>query len=114
MITKETTEKIAKLARLEFTPQEHEQLAGELNNILGYIDQLNELDVENVTPLENINEAVENNTFRSDQIKASLTQAEALKNAPKSGDGFFLVPKVIEQTASVAVVSSDDDEDNYE
>ncbi len=114
MITKETTEKIAKLARLEFSPEEHEQLAGELNNILGYIDQLNELDVTNVAPLENINEAVEVNTFRSDEVKASLAQVEALKNAPKSGDGFFLVPKVIEQISSAAAISADDEEEMYE
>lgn len=113
MITRSDTEKIAKLARLEFTDSEHETLTGELNSILGYIDQLKELDVTNIEPLENINESVETNTFRSDIAEASLPVSDALKNAPKSGDGFFLVPKVLEQTKKTETVI-DEDEEPYE
>jgi aspartyl-tRNA(Asn)/glutamyl-tRNA(Gln) amidotransferase subunit C len=110
MITRSDTEKIAKLARLEFSDSEYETLTGELNNVIGYIDQLKELDVSSVEPLENINESVVVNAFRKDEANPSLTTQEALKNAPKSGDGFFLVPKVIEQTKTISMISADEDE----
>jgi aspartyl-tRNA(Asn)/glutamyl-tRNA(Gln) amidotransferase subunit C len=114
MITPTDTKKIASLARLEFSESEIEQLTGELNNIIGYVDQLNELDVSKVEPLENINEAVTTNTFRTDESKASLPTAEALKNAPKSGDGFFLVPKVLEQNKKVDALVFDNEEEPFE
>jgi aspartyl-tRNA(Asn)/glutamyl-tRNA(Gln) amidotransferase subunit C len=98
MVTKKDVEKIADLARLEFSDKELDGFTGDLNNILAYIDQLKEVDVTGVAPLENINEDVESNVLRTDEVTESLTQAEALKNAPKAADGFFLVPKVIEQT----------------
>jgi aspartyl-tRNA(Asn)/glutamyl-tRNA(Gln) amidotransferase subunit C len=111
MITNADTEHIAKLARLEFSDSEVDQLTGELNNIIGYVDQLNELDVSNVEPLENINEAVQTNVFRPDVSEPSLSVEEALLNAPKSADGFFLVPKVIEKgKTTVAIVTDDEDE----
>ncbi len=59
-VSKEQVENIAKLAKLKFTEAEKVKLQGELNKILEYIDQLNELDLENVAPLENINEELEN------------------------------------------------------
>ncbi|HET9137162.1 MAG TPA: Asp-tRNA(Asn)/Glu-tRNA(Gln) amidotransferase subunit GatC [Candidatus Kapabacteria bacterium] len=114
MITRTDTEKIASLARLEFSENEIQQLTGELNNIIGYVDQLNELDVSSVEPLENINEAITTNTFRADESNASLPTAEALKNAPKSGDGFFLVPKVLDQTKKVDTPVFNDEEEPYE
>src|SRR6185503_9278623 len=102
MVTGKDIEKIAELARLEFNESEIAGFTGDLNNILNYIDQLKEVDVSGVAPLENVNESVEENTLRTDETKESLTQAEALKNAPKAADGFFLVPKVIEQTKGAA------------
>lgn len=114
MITRKDTEHIAQLARLEFSEAEVDQLTGELNNIIGYVGQLNELDVTNVEPLENINEAVQTNVFRPDESKPSLSTEEALKNAPKSADGFFLVPKVIEQGKTTAAIVTEEDEDTYD
>ncbi|HYM21202.1 MAG TPA: Asp-tRNA(Asn)/Glu-tRNA(Gln) amidotransferase subunit GatC [Candidatus Kapabacteria bacterium] len=114
MISRKDTEHIAKLARLEFTDAEYEQLTGELNDVIAHIDQLNELDVKNVEPLENINELVETNVVRADVAKECLPVEEALKNAPKAADGFFLVPKVIEQVRKEATISSEDEEDYYE
>lgn len=102
MVTKQDVEKIAELARLEFSGEELEGFTGDLNKILGYIDQLKEVDVSGVSPLENINEQVEKNPLRTDEVRESLPQSEALKNAPKAADGFFLVPKVIEQTKGAA------------
>ena len=113
MITKDDVLGVAKLAKLSFTEPELDSLTSELNSVLGYIDQLKEVDVSGVTPLENINEAVEKNVFRSDVVQPSLTREEALKNAPRSADGYFLVPKVLEQEAKTPVkveIAEDSDE----
>jgi aspartyl-tRNA(Asn)/glutamyl-tRNA(Gln) amidotransferase subunit C len=95
-VTKEQVEHIAKLAKLKFNEAEKEKLQGELNKILEYIDQLNELDLENVEPLENINEELEN-VLREDVPVKCLTKEEALKNAPAKTDNFFKVPKVLDK-----------------
>jgi aspartyl-tRNA(Asn)/glutamyl-tRNA(Gln) amidotransferase subunit C len=97
MVTRPEVEKIAKLAKLEFTDSEFEALTGELNSVLGYIDQLKELNVDGIAPLENLNEAIEESALRADERTESLPVDTALKNAPKAADGYFLVPKVLEQ-----------------
>lgn len=97
MVTKEEVLHVAKLAKLEFNPDELQTLTSELNSVIGYIDQLKEVDVTNVAPLENLNEAQEQNVFRADEERPSLSVADALKNAPKAGDNYFLVPKVLQQ-----------------
>ncbi|MEI8133548.1 MAG: Asp-tRNA(Asn)/Glu-tRNA(Gln) amidotransferase subunit GatC [bacterium] len=111
MVTKENVEHIAKLAKLDFSGEEYEKLTADMNNVLGYIDQLKELDVSNVAPLENLNEATEQNVFRSDIAGQSLTTEQALSNAPKSGDGYFLVPKVIERVKKDVVADDVDEEE---
>ncbi len=110
MITRESVEHIAKLARLEFTDTDYDKLTGEMNTVIGYIDQLSELDVTGVAPLENINESVETNILRPDIAKESLTSEQALSNAPKSADGFFLVPKVIEQQKTATIITDEEEE----
>ncbi len=104
MVTRENVEHIAKLARLDFSNEEYAKLTTDMNNVLGYIDQLKELDLSGVAPLENINESVEENIFRSDISALSLATSDALKNAPKAADGYFLVPKVIERVKKEAVI----------
>ena len=94
-VTIKEVEHIAKLAKLKFKPEELEKLQGELNKILEYIDKLNELDLSNVEPLENINES--ENVFREDVSEKCLTKEEALKNAPDKTDNFFRVPKVLDK-----------------
>ena len=111
MVTRENIEHIAKLARLDFSGEEYDKLTSDMNNVLGYIDQLKELDVSNVEPLENINESVEKNVFREDKSAPSLSEAEALKNAPKSADGYFLVPKVIERVKKDSAVIDIEEEE---
>ena len=112
MVTRENVEHIAKLARLDFSDGEYDKLTTDMNNVLGYIDQLKELDVSNVEPLENINESVEKNVFRADISAPSLSTEEALKNAPKAADGYFLVPKVIERVKKdKAVVDVEEEEE---
>ncbi|MBP9192191.1 MAG: Asp-tRNA(Asn)/Glu-tRNA(Gln) amidotransferase subunit GatC [Ignavibacteria bacterium] len=88
-------DKIATLAKLKFSDTEKEKLQKDLNKILEYIDQLNELDLEGVEPLENINET--ENVLRKDEVYNWLTTEEALKNAPSKTGKFFKVPKVLDK-----------------
>jgi aspartyl-tRNA(Asn)/glutamyl-tRNA(Gln) amidotransferase subunit C len=116
MVSIEEVQKVATLAKLEFSEQESGALTSELNNVLGYIDQLSEVDVSNVAPLENLNEAVEQSTLRTDIAKASLTVEEALKNAPKAADSYFLVPKVLAQEVKTYVeqdMTGDEEEELF-
>lgn len=92
-LTREEVLKVAKLAKLEFTNEEIEKYQQELNEILNYIDMLNELDTDEIKPLSQINDDV--NNLREDEVKPSLSVSEALKNAPETVDGTIVVPKVV-------------------
>ena len=92
-VTIKDVEHIAELARLEFDEKEKEKLTHELNDILKYIEKLNELDTSNVEPLSHVIEL--SNVFRDDIVKPSIPPEEALKNAPAKKDTLFKVPKVI-------------------
>jgi aspartyl-tRNA(Asn)/glutamyl-tRNA(Gln) amidotransferase subunit C len=92
-IDNETVDKIAHLARLEFKNEAKEAMIKDMNNMLGFIDKLNELDTSNVEPLIYMSEEV--NVFREDEVIHEITQQEALKNAPKKDSDYFKVPKVI-------------------
>lgn len=92
-VTRKEVEYIAQLARLRFKDEELENFTSQLNEILSYVDKLNELDTENVEPLSHPVE--EFNKFRDDELKPSIEREEALKNAPDRTDEFFKVPKVI-------------------
>jgi aspartyl-tRNA(Asn)/glutamyl-tRNA(Gln) amidotransferase subunit C len=115
MVTKEEVKKVADLAKLEFASEELDSLTSELNSVLGYIDQLKELDVTNVEPLENMNETVEQAALRKDVVRDSLPVAEALLNAPKSADNYFLVPKVLAREVNTSTVQEtmEDEEDEF-
>ena len=113
MVSRKDIEHIATLARLDFTDEEFNKLTSDMNNVLGYIDQLKELDVSGVAPLENINESVEKNTFRNDESAPSLSVDDALKNAPKAADGYFLVPKVIERMKKDSGVTDIEEEEEF-
>jgi len=91
----EDVDKIAQLAKLKFNKDEKEKLQHDLNRILEYIDQLNELELDNVTALENINET--ENEMREDKVSKSLNQETYLSNAPSRTGKFFKVPKVIDK-----------------
>jgi aspartyl-tRNA(Asn)/glutamyl-tRNA(Gln) amidotransferase subunit C len=92
-VTMKEVEHIAALARLEFSDDEKQKFTHQLNDILQYIEKLNELDTSNVEPLSHVIEL--NNVFRDDVVKPSIAAEEALKNAPAKVDTFFKVPKVI-------------------
>ncbi|MGA2175329.1 MAG: Asp-tRNA(Asn)/Glu-tRNA(Gln) amidotransferase subunit GatC [Verrucomicrobiota bacterium] len=85
---------VAHLARIALTPAEEEQFGAQLSNILGYIEKLNQLDVSQIEPTAHAVPLL--NVFRHDEIRPSLPQAEALRNAPATANGLFLVPKIVE------------------
>lgn len=89
-----TVKKVASLARLRESDERLEALAGELNSILGWIEQLSEVDVEGVEPMTT---AIDMPTpLRDDVVTDGGIVDQIVANAPKSVDGFFVVPKVVE------------------
>ncbi|GIK21947.1 MAG: Asp-tRNA(Asn)/Glu-tRNA(Gln) amidotransferase subunit GatC [Ignavibacteriota bacterium] len=92
-VTKKDVEEIAGLAKLKFNDEELQNFTVQMNEILTYMDKLNELDTENVKPLSHPVEQV--NIFREDKLKKSVSTEEALKNSPDKTDQHFKVPKVI-------------------
>lgn len=93
-ITKENVEHVANLARLSFTDEELETFTKQLDDIIGFAEQLNELDTENVEPTTHVLEL--SNVLRNDESREWLTNEEALKNAPDKQDGQVKVPAVLE------------------
>jgi aspartyl-tRNA(Asn)/glutamyl-tRNA(Gln) amidotransferase subunit C len=85
---------VAHLARIALTAGEQEKFGAQLSNILGYIEKLNELDVSGIEPTAHAVPLV--NVFRADEVRPSLPTAEALRNAPASANGLFMVPKIVE------------------
>ncbi len=94
-IDKETVDKIAHLARLEFESGAKDQIIKDMNNMLAFVEKLNEIDTSNIEPLIYMSDEV--NVLREDVVKHEITQAEALKNAPKHDSDYFKVPKMIEK-----------------
>lgn len=92
-LTREEVLKIAKLSKLTFEEKEIEKFQIELNDILGYIDMLNEVDTSKIEPLVYINDAV--NNFREKEEKPSLEIDKVLLNAPESVGNAIVVPKVV-------------------
>ncbi len=85
---------VAQLARLELTGEERVRLAGQLDRILEYVDQLRQLNVDGIEPTAHAIPQV--NVFRSDEARPGLPLKEALKNAPQRMNDLFVVPKVVE------------------
>jgi aspartyl-tRNA(Asn)/glutamyl-tRNA(Gln) amidotransferase subunit C len=85
---------VAHLARIALTPAEEEQFGTQLSHILGYIEKLNQLDVSQIEPTAHAVPLV--NVTRPDVIVPSLTNEEALRNAPAQANGLFMVPKIVE------------------
>jgi aspartyl-tRNA(Asn)/glutamyl-tRNA(Gln) amidotransferase subunit C len=88
-------DKLAHLSRLEFNAAEKEEIRHDLQRMIGFVEKLNELDLDGVEPLLFISDNV--NVLREDEVKGSITREEALKNAPLHDEQFFKVPKVIKK-----------------
>jgi len=93
-IEKKTVEHVAHLARIELEPAELDKLAGQLKDILDFIDKLNKVDVSNIEPTSHI--LPMNNVLRPDAPRPSLPIERTLGNAPEKDGNFFVVPKVVE------------------
>ncbi len=93
-ISKEEIEHIAVLARLSLTEEEKELFGAQLSGILGYMEQLNELDTKEVEPTSHV--LALGNVMREDVPGESLPREEALMNAPSHTEKFYRVPKIIE------------------
>ncbi|MBE9547727.1 MAG: Asp-tRNA(Asn)/Glu-tRNA(Gln) amidotransferase subunit GatC [Proteobacteria bacterium] len=94
MITKEEVGHVAHLARLHFSEEEQDKFTSQLNDILTYIDKLNQVDTAGIPPTTHAISL--NNAFREDVVKESIGRDLALTNAPDEKGSCFRVPKVIE------------------
>jgi aspartyl-tRNA(Asn)/glutamyl-tRNA(Gln) amidotransferase subunit C len=93
-ITLEMVKHVARLAHLELSDTERERLRADMDQMLGYVDKLNELDTSNVPPTAQVGEA--GTPMRSDEVTNPPAQEAMLANAPASERGYFKVPKIID------------------
>lgn len=99
-ITPEDVQQIAALAHIELTSDEQARIEKDLTAVLGYIDQLSELDTSKVEPMTRTSEIARidseaGNSLRNDEPRPCLDRESALQAAPQAAEGFFRVPKVI-------------------
>ena len=94
MITEDPGAHVARLARLALDAGEKRRLTEELNAILGYMEQLNEVSTENVEPTAHVLDLV--NVFRTDETDRTLAGDTPLSNAPETEQRFFVVPRIVE------------------
>ena len=87
-------EKVAKLARIQITDSHIPEVTNSINQVLGLIDKMSQVDTAAVEPLANPHDATQ--TLREDKVTASNQRELLMQNAPASEQGLFLVPKVIE------------------
>ena len=92
MITVKDVEHVAKLARLELTESEKEKFTQQLDSILQYVEQMNEIDTTGVEPMSHVIPVT--NVMREDKVVYTNTKQELMQNAPEEEDGFFRVPKI--------------------
>jgi aspartyl-tRNA(Asn)/glutamyl-tRNA(Gln) amidotransferase subunit C len=98
IVNRKDVERVAELAHLELTPQETESMLHDLNAILGYVAELNELNTIGVMALAQVSELTNTTSaLRADQLRPSLDRAVVMPEAPESDAVFFKVPKVIER-----------------
>jgi aspartyl-tRNA(Asn)/glutamyl-tRNA(Gln) amidotransferase subunit C len=93
-LTAAEVEHVARLARLELSPNETNLFVGQMDAILGYVDKLSGLNTDSIQPTSHA--VPVENAFRLDQAQPSIGVAKALANAPDRAESFFRVPKVIE------------------
>tara|TARA_B100000902_G_scaffold35518_1_gene42679 strand:- start:614 stop:925 length:312 start_codon:yes stop_codon:yes gene_type:complete len=94
-ISEQEVRKIAALSRLSLSSDELKKRTKDMNNILNYMDTLNEIDTDNVKELYNVNDI--NSTLREDTFEKSLEKKDILKNSPSSNDDFIEVPLTVKK-----------------
>ncbi len=92
-ITIQEVQHLAKLAKLSFNEDELAKIVKELDEIVGYVEQLKELNVHGIAPTSHVLDLA--NVFREDKVEPALSVEEVLRNAPATNHGYFSVPKVI-------------------
>lgn len=100
VVSVEDVKRVAELAHLELSPEETPRMVQDLNAILDYVAELNELDTSGVAPLAQVSDlegAGGNSSLRPDQVRPSLDRGVVMPQAPESDGTFFKVPKVIER-----------------
>jgi len=95
-LSREDVRRIARLARLTLSPEEEARFQDQLSAILGYVEQLGELDLEGVEPMTHALAAGEAAPLRADEPRPCLDPEEALANAPAREGTWFKVPRIIE------------------
>lgn len=93
-IDRKAVDHVARLARLDLSEAERDKMLSELQQILGHAEKIQALDLDDVEPMSHSVPMV--NRVRADEVKPSLTQAEALANAPEVEDHRFKVPRIME------------------
>jgi aspartyl-tRNA(Asn)/glutamyl-tRNA(Gln) amidotransferase subunit C len=93
-ITLEQVRHVARLARLELSPEQEQRLRADMDEMLAYVDKLNELDTKDVAPTTQVGEA--GTPMRDDEVTNRPAPEEMLANAPSRERNFFKVPKIIE------------------
>lgn len=96
MLTKDEVKKVAKLANLPITPEEEDKYATQLSKVLDYIEQLNNVETENIEPTFNVSGKA-NVEEKDEKGNCGISQDEALANASKKQDGFFVTKGVFEE-----------------
>ena len=94
-ITNKLIQDIAALAKLEFDEKSAKKMKVDLEKIIRFMDKLSEVDTDGVEPLIYLSEEV--NVLREDEIKATISQVEALKNAPEKDSDYFKVPTILKK-----------------
>lgn len=95
-VNDELVDKLANLARLQFSDAEKQSVKSDLQKMIQFVEKLNELDTTGIEPLLHMGDGV--NVLRNDEVKGSIERGEALKNAPMQDGVFFKVPKVIKRS----------------
>jgi len=93
-VSKADVEKVARLSRIAVPEDRLEGLADELTGIMDWIEQLNEVDVEGVEPMTSVGDS--NLSMRDDVVTDGSISGQVLANAPRTEEGFFIVPKAVE------------------
>ena len=94
MISIAEVDHVAHLARLALSPEEQQRFTEQLNAILAYMEQLNEVPTDDVEPTSHVLDLV--NVFRDDTARQLISVEEALQNAPESTHQYFVVPRIVE------------------
>lgn len=97
-VTEALVDKLANLARLSFNPEEKAAIREDLSRMIGFVDQLNQVNTDGVPPLMHMSDG--GNRLREDQPQGSIARDIALAAAQRSKDPYFTVPKVIQKQAS--------------